>query len=197
MKLLDKSSPVKIFLIASLVFSHYVLAEVKIPSFVKEYVSVHLKDRGIFSGELGEWAEGWRELYLENPTDYTTRFIVTDPWSVNLDFNGDGNIDWIGFLVRPINSNSTFDAYVDLYCICSSTGEYEHILILKDSNPVSKGNKIDAGVYLKAPGFLVSQFEWQSDLTISNSSVEFLDFDKGSRIFYWDGSKVEQFTTSD
>ena len=197
MKLFNKSSPVKIFIISAALFTHHVQAEVKIPEFVKEYISLHMADREIFSGELGEWAESWRKFYLEGPSDYTSRFIVTEPWSVNLDFNGDGNNDWIGFLVRPTNSNSTFDAYVDLYCICSNADGREHILIVRDANPVSNGNKIDVGVYPKAPGSIVSQFEDQSDLTTLNSSVEFMDFNKGGRIYYWDGIKVEKFTTSD
>ena len=175
-----------------------ILAE-SVPTSIKEHVTSQMEGHVFFSGKLSDWAERTRQFYIKHASSeniYAT-FTPPDPWSVVIDFNGDSKNDWIGFLVRQAKLDESEKRRVSLYCICTTSKGYEDILLMKWAWTVYPDNLIGVGVFPVPAGPKISQFEFQPDANIPNPGVWFMNYEKGSRIFYWDEGEVKTFTMSD
>ena len=154
---------------------------------IKNYILDHLPKYEIFTGRL---KLSWKDS-----------FSAEMPWFISLDINGDNRVDWVGFLAKDIEPNSylykTHIQELDLFCICSTSNGFMHVLLLDSAGAVAKDNSVSAGIYKKQPGLYVSLVDGQENQLITFASAEYTDFEKSRRIFYWDGDSFEQFWTAD
>ena len=165
---------------------HQVQAE-GIPDEIQDYVSSNMPNYEFFTGRLKLWS---RDTYEDEK-----------PWSITLDINGDNQTDWVGFLAKDLEPDSplakSFIQDLDLYCVCSTSNGFTHFLLLESVGAVAKDDSVSAGIYERQPGLYDSQVDDQENRLISNPSVEYTNFEKSSRIFFWNGDSFEQFWTSD
>ena len=152
---------------------------------VKSYISKYLPTHKIYSGKL-------KIFYEDSYSDET-------PWSVNLDFNGDGKNDWIGFLERDLGKNrrQNLISDLDLFCICSSTSGFQHLILEKSVSYVDDENTTNSAIFAVKSDLYKSQVDGQGDVNIQNNSVEWTDFEKASIVYYWENDQVKKFWTSD
>ncbi len=165
---------------------HQVRAE-GIPDEIRDYVSSSLPGYEFFTGRLKLWS---RDTYEDEK-----------PWSIKLDINGDNQIDWVGFLAKDLEPDNPlakdFIQTLDLYCVCSTSYGFTNFLLLESVGAVTKDDSVSAGIYERQPGLYESQVDGQENQLILNPSIEYTNFEKSSRIFFWDGNSFEQFWTSD
>jgi hypothetical protein len=175
-----------------------ILAE-SIPNSIREYVTSQMESHTFFSGKLSDWAEGTRQFYVERASSENkyANFISAKPWHVNIDFNVDGRMDWVGFLVKPSDPGYMLDNWVDLYCICSKNDNYENILLHRNASPVRDENAIDVGVHISSPGFYPRQVDGGEDANIEFPGVILMHYEKYSGIYYWDNGEIKWYTMSD
>jgi len=186
-----------LFIIVAFV-SPGILAD-SVPTLITEYVTAHMEEYEIFSGKLNEWSENSRQSYIQHASSeniYAT-FTSPEPWSVIIDFNGDSKKDWVGFLVTRANLDGSRKRRVSLYCICTSVEGYESILINKWVWAVHQDNLIGVGVFPAPAGPKFNHFEFQQSANISITGVTFMNYEKGSKIYFWDKGEVKTFITSD
>ena len=158
-----------------------------IPDEIRGYVSSNLPEYEFFTGRLKLWS---RDTYE-----------AEKPWSIKLDVNGDNQTDWVGFLAKDLEPGSplakSFIQDLDLYCVCSTSDGFTHFLLLDSVAAVAKDDSVSVGIYERQPGLYESKVDGQENRLISNPSVEYTNFEKSSRIFFWNGNAFEQFWTSD
>jgi hypothetical protein len=170
-----------------------------VPNSITEYVTTHMGEYEFFSGKLNDWSENSRQFYIKHASSeniYAT-FTALEPWAVNIDFNGDGKKDWVGFLVTRANLDDSSKRRVSLYCICTTVEEYESILIRKWAWAVHQDNLIGVGVFPAPAGPKFNHFEFEQSANISTVGVTFMNYEKGSKIYFWDEGEVKTFITSD
>lgn len=163
-----------------------------LPGFAREYVRDHLPGLKFFAGELDEWGQAFLR-FNDNP-----RWQSETPWWVTIDFNGDLETDWIGFLVRRDDSyyRDQVEYQMDLVCICSSSNGYRHTEIMKGAGSARPGHT-HHGVYLAGKSELTSQVDGEGEVLRPFESVEYMNHEKSSRVFYWNGQSVQEIWTSD
>jgi hypothetical protein len=159
----------------------------RIPDHVKNYVESNLPGYTFFNGRLKKF--------------YTDFYEIDKPWFLNLDINGDNQIDWVGFLAKELDPNSYIGIFfthdLDLYCVYSTPNGLVHSMLSEYAGMVAKDNSVSAAIYLKKPGYYQSQIDGQSDAEIPFTSIEYTDFEKSSVVYYWDGNSFKGFATSD
>ncbi len=170
-----------------------------VPTSIMEYVTAHMEEYEFFSGKLNDWSENSRQFYIQHASSeniYST-FISPEPWAVIIDFNGDSKKDWVGFLVTRANLDGSSKRRVSLYCICTTVEGHKSILIKKWAWTVHQDNLIGVGVFLAPAGPKFNHFEFQQKANISIAGVTYMNYEKGSKIYFWDEGEVKTFITSD
>ena len=170
-----------------------------VPTSIREYVTSHMEEYVFFSGKLDEWSEESRQFYIEHASSeniYAT-FTSPEPWAVIIDFNDDSKNDWVGFLITQANLDGSEKRRVSLYCICTTVEGYEGILLKKWAWAVHQDNLIGVGVFPAPAGPKFNHFEFQQSANISIPGVTFMNYEKGSQIYFWDEGEVKIFITSD
>ena len=169
-----------VFLLVALTSQPLMAAPAPIPGFVLAYL-----DRSDLNYEL---PRGQLEPYMRS---YFRRHDKAEPWSVSGDFNGDGIVDWAGFLRTPAGR-------IDLVAVNSIETAFSHTAL---ASLGLDGDKLDFGVVLQPPGeisgFPLSDEDRRPTVTIDLPGIHLLYFEKASVLYYWWEGAFHEFVTSD
>ena len=111
-------------------------------------------------------------------------------WSLQLNFNGDGITDWVGYLIDTSQKHLPLRQVIGLYCICSSNETYTPIQIGRYFR-----TRIENGLFFKLvkwpPGTYTDD---EKGKVVVSTELVFEDPYASSTlsgVYFWDGSKVQ------
>ncbi len=172
---------------ASIIFGFHPVRAEDIPHEIESYVYNELTQYKFFNGRLKKFG-------------FDT-YSTSNPWFFVQDFNGDKKLDWIGFFAKEVTNErllaANFIYDLDLICICSTQEEYVDIELTDYAGYVAEDNSVSVGIFLLPPGVYESQVEGEGEIKTLLHSVEFTDFEKSSKIFFWSNNKFDVLWTSD
>lgn len=151
--------------------------------FPKEYISKYMKGYMLPEGKFDQQYKKWLKKQEQSVPLFST-FI---------NFNSDKVKDWVGFLRNHDNS-------LDLYCICSTNGSFEHKLIYshvdKDSQEItSYFTVIEPGEYRELPKRLKTKNT--KTVKLENQGIHLSLLERSSLILFMNNHKIEELWTSE
>lgn len=191
-----------------LLFSLYLLAMPAvayepIPPEISSFIKNHLSDFQIHKGILGKFSsESVEFARSENFLNIGDGFLDLEPWSINIDINGDGKIDWFGYLVSKKHRGGSLEVReTALYCVCSTENSYQAFGPLREgsvgSSEYAQNSPVfgtNFSVHRAPPG----NYRVQGEERIVNieNDVAVVDAFMYPTIMYWDGKAFQSLSRS-